>query len=338
MNNFSPTRLNNFDALRLVAAFLVLISHQYAIGGLTEPVLFGSTSLGTFGVLIFFSISGFLVSQSWRLDPHLGRFLAKRFLRIWPGLAVFTLVTAFILGPITSTLPWQDYFSNSEFWEFFENLKLITIRHYLPGVFESNPFPKSVNGSLWTVPMEVRCYFLLALAGAIGFSKSPYVVGLCTTLFGVYYFIFAPDPTNFLFHYGLYFFAGVCFDLFRKYWEGRVILVMTMICILAGILLQLDAPRVALLMLVSYFSVVIGSRTTPILKRVGRYGDISYGVYVYAFGVKQTVMWVAGKTFPFLAGLLIAAVITTLCAYLSWYLVESPSLSLKERLKGVRMN
>jgi peptidoglycan/LPS O-acetylase OafA/YrhL len=333
-----PTRSNNFDALRLAAAFFVLISHQYALWGLPQPVVFGDMGLGTWGVLIFFSISGFLVSQSWRQDPHIGRFLAKRFLRIWPGLAAFTLIAAFILGPTTSTLPWQSYFSAPEFLEFFNNLKLISIRHYLPGVFENNPFPKAVNGSLWTIPLEVRCYITLALVGVIGLTRRPVIVAVGTAAFGIYYFVFAPDPTNYLFHFGLYFFAGVCLDLFRKIWDGRGVPIGGVIAVLAAALLWLDAPRPAFLLLITYSSVWIGSRATPVLNQIGRFGDVSYGVYVYAFGVQQTVMWVVGRTFPFAAGLLIAAGITTLCAYLSWYLVERPALALKLRLRAAPAN
>ena len=333
MNSALQSRLNNFDALRLAAAFFVLVSHQYALCGLPEPVVFGAMSLGTLGVLIFFSISGFLVSQSWRQDPHMGRFLAKRFLRIWPGLAAFTLLAAFLLGPVTSTLPWQSYFSAPVFLEFFNNLKLISIRYYLPGVFENNPFPKAVNGSLWTIPLEVRCYLALALLGVIGLTRAPVVMAIGTTAFGIYYFVYAPDPTNYLFHFGLYFFAGVCLDLFRRFWKDRSIAVGSVICVLAATLFLLDAPRPAFLFLVTYLSVWIGGSTTPVVNRVGRFGDVSYGVYVYAFGVQQTVIWLAGKTFPFATGLLIAAVMTTLCAYLSWYLVERPALGLKTRLK-----
>src|ERR1700737_633890 len=90
----NPVRhVNNFDFLRIFAASLVLISHQHALTGHSEPNVYPGISLGGFGVLLFFSISGFLVSQSWRQDPNAWRFLVKRFLRIWPGLTVVTLLT-----------------------------------------------------------------------------------------------------------------------------------------------------------------------------------------------------------------------------------------------------
>ena len=282
----TSNRLNNFDALRITAAFSVLLSHQFALSGLKEPLVFGDMSLGALGVMVFFSISGFLVSQSWRQDPHLGRFLAKRFLRIWPGLAAFTVLVACVLGPIVSSLNWRSYFADAEFFEFFKNLKLFTIRYELPGVFDSNLFPKAVNGSLWTIPIEVRCYLALALLGIFRLLKWPLLVALATLLAGIYYFVFAPDPTNYHFHFGLFFFSGVCLDLFRSQWETRAPALMLLLCVLGGVLYLSGAPRVAFLLLIAGFSVVLGTRSTPVVCRFGRYGDISYGVYVYAFGVQ----------------------------------------------------
>lgn len=291
-------------------------------------------SLGTIGVLVFFSISGFLVSQSWRHDPHIGRFLAKRFLRIWPDLAAVTLIAAVVLGPIVSTLDWRSYFLKPEFLDFFRNLKLMSIRYVLPGVFEENIFPRAVNGSLWTIPLEVRCYLVLLIVGSIGLMKRPLLVLLGVVSFGTYYFAFAQDPQNHQYHFGLYFLAGVCLDLFRKNWEARPIHLFAAVSILSIAFYFLDAGRVALLLLIPTCIIALGTRSTRILNSAGKYGDFSYGIYIYAFPVQQTILWATQRTLPFSLGLLIAAVATTLCAVLSWHLVERSALSLKSRLRG----
>ena len=57
-------RQNNFDLVRVLAALFVLISHQHALNGLPEPTFLNVHTIGGLGVLIFFSISGFLVAQS----------------------------------------------------------------------------------------------------------------------------------------------------------------------------------------------------------------------------------------------------------------------------------
>ncbi len=82
---------NNFDGIRLLAALAVLVSHQFAVSGLPEPVFGSFISLGSSGVVVFFVISGYLVTRSWLNDPSLLRFAARRLLRIWPGLAAMPL-------------------------------------------------------------------------------------------------------------------------------------------------------------------------------------------------------------------------------------------------------
>ncbi len=99
------TRRNNFDALRLVAAVSVVFSHSFLIAEGTqdhEPLIWltGNQSiLGLVGVFVFFAISGFLVTQSFEETGDAWRFLAKRALRIFPGLFVATLLSAFVLAP-----------------------------------------------------------------------------------------------------------------------------------------------------------------------------------------------------------------------------------------------
>lgn len=324
---------NNFDALRLFAALFVLFSHQHAFIGIPEPLLFGSITWGTLGVMIFFSISGFLVSQSWRNDPHVGRFLIRRFLRIWPGLAVYTLLAACVLGPVATTWDLKNYFSNSEFYEFFENLKLITIRTYLPGVFVDNPLPKAVAGSIWTIPIEVRMYLILAIFGIIGLLKRPYLIALITVAFGAYYFYLVRDPTDYQFHFAMYFFAGVCFDLFRSKWEGNTRTMTALILATALIVWYLDAPRISLLLAISTLSIVFGCASTYIFNKFGKYGDFSYGIYIYAFTVQQTIVWLAGRHLSLLGGLIASTIFSFIFAVLSWNFVENPALSFKSRLK-----
>ena len=331
MHTHSDLRLNNFDFLRIAAATLVLVSHQYALSGRPEPSIFGD-SFGTFGVLVFFTISGFLVSQSWRQDPHAIRFLAKRFLRIWPGLAVVTLLAACVLGPLVSTLAPQEYFARSEFWDFLRNLKVVTVRYVLPGVFEENIHPKAINGSLWTIPLEVRCYFALLVAGCLSLLKRPLPVLVALLAAAFYYFSFGL-PENRQVHFGLFFFAGACLDLYRAKWESRPLHLLAASACIALVLSLLQWHGAALLALVPAFVVMIGTRSTPVLRHFGRYGDLSYGIYIYAFPVQQTFFWLVGKNFPFAAGMLATMLLTALCAFLSWHAVEKPALNLKRYLQ-----
>ncbi len=153
-------RTNNFDFLRLLAAMMVLYSHQYALLGHAQPPALPGVSFGELGVCIFFSISGYLVTQIWTRDPNVIRFAAKRFLRIWPGLFIATCFCALVIGLIATDLPWLAYLRSPEMHGYFTSLRM-KMQFSLPGVFLGIPFPRAINGSLWTIPPEVSCYIAL---------------------------------------------------------------------------------------------------------------------------------------------------------------------------------
>ena len=94
---------NNFDALRLIGAFLVLVSHQFALSGRWEPKAVGDHSFGNLGVLIFFSISGYLVTSSWLNDPNILRFATRRTLRMAPALCVSMPLTWAVIAALGLT-------------------------------------------------------------------------------------------------------------------------------------------------------------------------------------------------------------------------------------------
>ena len=111
-------RNNNLNLIRMIAASSVLVSHAYPISlgvGAAEPLddIIGR-SLGWTAVAVFFVISGFLITRSFDQRRHVKDWLAARFLRLFPGLLVVLIVTAFLYGPATTALPIGSYFSNSE--------------------------------------------------------------------------------------------------------------------------------------------------------------------------------------------------------------------------------
>ncbi|MCB2097271.1 MAG: acyltransferase, partial [Parvularculaceae bacterium] len=99
---------NNFDAIRLFAAALVIFSHSYEVSGggrATEPfeIISGQISFGELAVLIFFALSGFLIAKSWAAHPQLSVFMRNRVLRIMPALLVSVALLVFIAGPLLTT-------------------------------------------------------------------------------------------------------------------------------------------------------------------------------------------------------------------------------------------
>ena len=328
---------NNFDFIRVFAAGLVLFSHQFALLGATEPGFFPGISFGSLGVCIFFSISGFLVCQSWLNDPHPLRFIARRFLRIWPALIVVTVLSALLLGPLISTRTPKEYFNSRETWDYFKNLLLI-IKYQLPGVFDANPFPQAVNGSLWTIPVEVKWYWLVLGAGVSGLLKFRYLM-LCLLFCLAAFVLVAHQVTggaahNYFVEYGLFFLSGACLHLFRDVWSKQLIGLIVCICGAAGAAFALGYPIIGLWLIVPYAVVRFGLASTVILRRFGRFGDCSYGLYIYAFPVQQLVVWSTNASLSVTASLVLSASGTAILAFLSWHLIEQPAMRFRPGQRG----
>ena len=335
---------NNIDFIRMVAALFVLYSHQHALMGLPEPSVLGAHSLGGFGVLVFFSISGFLVAQSWHADPSFYRFALKRMLRIWPAMAVAVLLAALVLGPMVSKLPLREYYAHPLIDEYLLNLQF-TVRDALPLQFTGSAIAGAVNGSLWTIPLEVKCYAALLLLGVVGALRIKWVAPLLTLAAAAVYFYLFPQmddllarfgqtaTTNFLMQFSLFFFAGVSlYSLGIHHLSARAQLAAgALVLVVASLALLLGRPLLALWLTIPTLTLLFGITATPGVRSAGRFGDMSYGIYIYAFPVQQTFIWLYKDSLGFWQLLAASAAVTVVLAFLSWHLVENPALRFKPK-------
>lgn len=323
---------NNFDFLRLFAALLVLLSHQFALTGRAEPQLLYGT-LGGWGVIIFFAISGYLVTESWQRDPHVLRFLGKRLLRVWPGLFVATAIAALVLGPAVSTLTTDAYFAHPQTWRYFSTLKLAAVKFDLPGVFTDNPFPKTVNGSLWSIPLEVKCYIALMALGCIGvIARRAWLIGLLAIGCAGAALRYQAALTIHA-QLVLSFFVGAAIQVHRAAWEAHRPAILLACAVAAAAFAASSYKSWVLVAALPAAAIAAGSASTPVLKAFGRFGDLSYGTYIYAFMVQQTIVHATGNAWSLWAQLLAALPVTLGLAWLSWHGVERPALRYKRYSK-----
>jgi peptidoglycan/LPS O-acetylase OafA/YrhL len=331
-------RDDNFDVLRLGAAAMVLVSHAFPLAGHHEPGLLGtSDTLGFVGVLIFFSISGFLITQSWVSDPDPLHYIIKRALRILPGLLISLFLTAYVLGPIVTTMPVRSYISSLTPIKYVIGNTVMATNYALPGVFHTNP-SATVNGSLGTLPVEVKAYIMLALLGLVAASRGKVAkVGLSVLFVGVLVVSFKTGVKPFWSLLDLFcLFAGAA-GLFLT----RERLQLNLVAFAAAVLIWIASYKLplgfhAVLMGISlpYAVIYLAFRGLDSFRWLTRLGDVSYGLYVYAFPVTQTVVY-AGVTAP-TEIILIAFPVTYMLALLSWKLVEQPALRQKRRLTVAR--
>jgi peptidoglycan/LPS O-acetylase OafA/YrhL len=332
---------NNFDFLRVLAALMVLISHSYVLSGRPgdEPLLrlTGLEGFGELGVSAFFVISGFLIAASFERTPNVPAFVANRVLRIVPALAVVVVLSALILGPLVSSLPVSDYFGRSQTWSYVaRNILVYPVTYELPGVFDGNPFPRAVNGSLWTLRLEFTFYLMVAGLGWWGVLRRAHVAVTCAFAIGYGATLLQPDsfgsnlPLLFA-RNGLLFFAGASLYCWHGTgrWHRRAVATVAAIALALALPSGFWAPVVmplALPVLVIAFAL----NPLPIVARWGRFGDFSYGIYVYAFPVQQFLMYRYGPGTLSAEMLAVVALMLVLpLAAASWWLVERRALAAK---------
>lgn len=333
-----PDRSNAFDHLRLFAAWCVFVSHHFALWGRAEPQSFG-TSLGGLGVNIFFSLSGYLVTLSLRHDPSAVRFLARRALRILPGLVVNVLLCVGVFGLALTTLPPLQFLDHPMTADYLMNLAF-SPRFYLPGVLDGAPHSSVVNGSLWTLPFEVLAYLALvllaiALRGRLRWVSPLLAVGSVAVLAAWR----PPEPfvvwDNDLRHlpgFMALFFAGSTLAYFKHRWLRLEVLFWLLVVHAA--MPWFEARYALMLWLIPCLAVYLGEKPPPFSRPLR--GDCSYGVYLYAYPAQQAVI-ALGAPLGFAGTMVVAAALTYLLARLSWALVERPMLALKPRAKRAQV-
>lgn len=323
LSDYDSIRENNFDFIRFLAAVLVIHGHAFLLNTSEEYLDFA-----TIAVYTFFAISGFLITKSYTQSNNPIYYFKSRVLRIFPALIIVVTLTTFILGPLVSRLTFLEYFSNIQTYDYLKSMLLFDIQYDLPGVFETNGQSTAVNGSLWTLWFEFVFYILVMILGYFKLLNKKVILTLFI-LSSVHYFLSIPygDYYNKVFKA---FVAGMMMYSFRNYipLNGLLAFISFVILISTKILhLPVDLFYIFGTYLVFYLSFVprVG------LSSFGKYGDFSYGIYIYAFPIQQTIiMLFDGKMNPYL-NILITIPITLFFAVLSWKLIEKPALKMKGR-------
>ncbi len=323
---------NNFNLMRLVAAWMVIYGHASAITRVPFTDAFAwLTQLrgaGAVAVDLFFVASGFLIAASLERNNVRG-YLVSRGLRIVPALAVCIALTAFVLGPLLTTA--AGYWNDARTWEYFAvNASLALSRFHLPGVFEQHP-NTVVNGSLWTLPNEARLYVLLLLAWVLGLVTPRRYTPLWALVLilgyaAAWHYWPLPDHVQKYGECTAFFITGTLLWVNR----ARVPLSGWVVLLLAGAFALMRGSAWSHLPyfgLLTYGTLYLALRVQlPLI----RHTDLSYGLYLYGWPAQQ-LAWTlpAGKGIA--GNIVIASAIALTLAALSWLLVEKPALRLKKR-------
>jgi peptidoglycan/LPS O-acetylase OafA/YrhL len=332
------SRDNNFDFLRLFAALMVIYGHGWVLSTNAGPGFWG-VPFARIGLDIFFSISGYMVTGSWLRTPDLRVFLQKRALRILPGLAACVLVTVLVLGARLTRLPLGTYLINHNTIKYLNNI-ILHPALYLPGVFVGLGLGGAVNGSLWSLFPEALCYLTVPAFALIAIRPRLWALGLTGLLAGtaglwLFYgydgeaiVLNGTDVKYMLVEVPFFLLGGLCRLLEDRiagfYRADFALLGYSLNWMVSSWYSWWDIPVEWVTL--PYMALCFGRMSMPVVRRAGRFGDLSYGMYLYAFPVQQVILGAAPRFgYPILA----CMALTVPFAALSWHLVEKPALRWK---------
>lgn len=353
--NIPASHQNNFNLIRMLAASFVLVSHSYALCGLDEPLraTLGVT-WGSIAVDIFFVTSGYLVTASIVRGANARDFVFNRILRIFPGLIVAVFLTTLVCSFWFTTLTFPEFWSQWKTWRYLiKNMMLVWpqgLEWSLPQTLIGIPSDKgggaALNGSLWTLPQELKMYayllgiyvgcrtFTRVLASSIWGMSRVFSVTICSVaaiaLMTDIYFT-ANGQHKLVLHMGAMFFVGSAAFAknvsFARLWPFSIIAIGVVV---ATALVSEKSFLPIYSIVLPWTVLAIAYAPTHFLHGYNRLGDYSYGMYIYAFPVQQ---WTASliKGIQPIQMMLICFPVVLLFAVLSWKFVEQRALKLKAR-------
>jgi len=358
--NAITVRPNNFDLIRLAAALQVVVVHANEHLHLSEEMSDGMIQLlsviGLFpGVPIFFVISGFLISRSFESSQTIMGFAWKRILRIYPGLwCAFLVSLILVLGSRPQLL------LNAEIKQFllWTVAQVSIIQFYNPQFLRAYGVGV-LNGSLWTIPVEMQFYMATPLIYYLCCSsrdRAKWRLPLVIFVFIVVNRIWSSVPLDSQNHisfkllsvsmvpYFWVFLIGVWLQQnwlsVRRYFESKFVFWITayvVFCLaiapLTGMSIGSNNSSILATILLAGVTMSAAFSTKRLAGYLLRGTDLSYGVYIYHMLVVNFLLEIGlSRSFYLLP---VVLVISLFAASLSWFFIESPLLRQKVDARGL---
>lgn len=314
---------NNLQLMKFLAAIMVICSHAFPIveGNIKNEPLYrltgGQLSFGGLAVAIFFLSAGFFIASSVEKKRTAKAYFTARCLRIFPLLWI-VVIASILLGAVVTSYTAVTYWSDKRTWLYLLNGLLIPV-HNLPGVFENNSYLPTVNGALWTLPVEFACYIACFLC---------YKLQLLQPKFYWIYMI----PASVI-AFGLLLVEGRCpflmqiyrpcflFIIGMGYWIYREKIVLNFKWIPIGALLLVlsfvfHLANVGMFVIFPYLCMLIWFCGIQVPEKLNVVGDMSYGIYLCGFPIQQLLSFLYGKELSIECHMLLGIVIACVVGFL----------------------
>ncbi len=242
------------------------------------------------------------------------------------------LITTLVLGPALTTLPLGEYLSHGRTWAYLLDNAVFITAHELPGVFADTPTPREVNASIHTLRPEVWAYLGIAALGVAGALRTRWTVpAVAVAMWLAPHQDLLPVPHEIQWLQA--FAVGSALYVLRERVPWHPALAA------GGIACWLLVPdpldlKLAVVV-IPYASILLGHHGPRLLQRLTARGDFSYGIYVFAWPVGQTLVSLWDGLGP-AAVIAISLPLTYAIGAASWHLVEQPALRHKKRLSARR--
>ena len=341
---------NNFDLIRLFAASQVAFLHVMSYLSWPWHSAPAIRFLELFpGVPIFFFISGFLISRSYEKTGTISDYSRNRALRIFPALHVcvfLNLVLVWITGYfVTVDAGFLDiallYVAKTTIFQFYNP---DFMRQFGDGV---------LNGSLWTICVELQFYFVTPIIYAFAISGSRLrtnivLILLIVTSIIINRLLYASQsdygsldywkivrvsflPWIYMFLVGVL--AQRNFLFLARLMKKHLLLLALPVYVLYTHFMNiqgfhLDNSISPLLFFPLVVIVIIAAYSAPDLaNKTLRGQDISYGIYIYHVPIMNMFLFYHYKDKLVYTALVL--LVTVGFALASWFLVERPCLKRK---------
>jgi peptidoglycan/LPS O-acetylase OafA/YrhL len=253
-------------------------------------------------------------------------FYEKRLRRLYPAYA-FTIILFSVIFSLISSKSLYQYFTSPTLYKYlFYNLVFLNfVQPNLPGVFQNNPFT-AINGALWTLKIEVMFYISVPLIAFFLRRYNKLIIFSLIYLFSCAYLYFFRNiyineylGRQLPWQLSYFCFGGMCYyylDIFNKYKIYLILFGLT------GYVANYFINLIYLLPLFMSIIVIFFANCCVYLGNFGKYGDISYGIYIYHCPVIQLILFIGIFNYnPFIA-LIFVTLILILLSLFSWHFIE----------------
>lgn len=323
----------NLNFLKFIAALLVIYSHAYPLTGADgademSQISRGAFTFGGFAVAIFFFSSGFFVTKSI-IRKEANGFWKGRIVRIYPAFVTVIVLSAFVMGPIVSTLSAMDYFTNPCTYKYLLYLVMFPV-YSLPGVFENHPYPNCVNGALWTIILEMICYAALWIAYKLGLLNNKKIVKTLGVIFALVIVVLFSGKIAIVNQYSGYlrpaciFIVGMVYALCEDNIK-RNVGIGIVLSFIWGVMVVAGVGNVAMIMIFPYmlYCLIFAKKQVP--KAFGKMGEFSYSIYLVGFPIQQ-LMYMSGIGESIVSNALSSMIVSIIVGYILYMIIEKPAV------------